>query len=248
MSNSTSIETNFNKVFTALEAFKKQEVDLVVFPECSLSGFSAQIRKCTDEFLAPLIHVLSNWVKENKIAIILPTAVQRGAIYNMGFFFNSYGEREFYKIGLTPSEKKFFTAPDYYKKQVFEINDFSFMPLICREAEGPTWKYFAKDDIDFVLWPAYWGWTAGANWGPSAEGGSNAVFENMKNWQVPLIQSGFAFNDVDIQSPQGPCGLNVVVNRHNELIYRGPLNQEKNYVVCLTKESGATEIEKVYEI
>lgn len=47
LTNSTDIEKNFNSITSFLSRFEKEKVDAILFPECSLSGFSSKMRQCT---------------------------------------------------------------------------------------------------------------------------------------------------------------------------------------------------------
>ncbi len=47
LTNSTDIEKNFNSITSFLSRFEKEKVDVILFPERSLSGFSSKMRQCT---------------------------------------------------------------------------------------------------------------------------------------------------------------------------------------------------------
>ncbi len=38
-----------------LTHFEEKEIDLILFPECSLSGFSSKIKDCTIDLITPYL-------------------------------------------------------------------------------------------------------------------------------------------------------------------------------------------------
>lgn len=51
IANSVDVAKNFEAISIHLQKFAKENVDLVLFPECSLSGFAATKRECTETVL-----------------------------------------------------------------------------------------------------------------------------------------------------------------------------------------------------
>ena len=236
--NSIDLKENFENIKKCLNIFKETEADLILFPECSLSGFSAKIGECTLESISSYLEELQNWSKINNKMIILPTALKEDKIYNTGFIFHNDETERFYKIGLTESEEKFFSIPENYKKKVHELKGYKFIPLICLEAQLEYDLYFKKGDVDFVLWPGYWGWKEKDKWESlKSDGDENPVYTNVTNWSVPLIQSNFAYNDLGGGKENGPHGLSIVVDKNNELVYRSSFDRQECFLVELDKEN-----------
>jgi len=236
--NETDLQNNFSKIKKCLSVFSKNNVELAIFPECALSGFSAAMRDVTDEVLRPMLEDFLNISNTDGIAILLPTGIKKGEIYNTGFYFNNNEIKQFYKIGLTDSEKKFFSAPSNYQKEIFEIKSFKFFTLICMEAQESAYKYFKPDDVDFIVWPGYWGWKKNDTWNKiKSDGEECLVFENMTRWQIPLIQANFAYNDFSDARSDGPHGMSMIVNSDNSLFNTGAIDQESCLIVDLEKKS-----------
>lgn len=106
--NSIDIEANYSSIFSFLQHFEKNKVDLALFPECSLSGFSAKISKCTLDRLTPFLNLIDQWRKSTGISVVLPTAIAEDEkVYNSGFWFGEDETQRFQKVGLTESEKNF---------------------------------------------------------------------------------------------------------------------------------------------
>jgi predicted amidohydrolase len=232
--NSTELAENYQTIKACLEMFKSSNADLILFPECSLSGFSSKIGECTTESISMYLDELQNWSSKHNKMIVLPTALRENKIFNTGFIFQSGSIDQFYKVGLTESEQGFFSVPDNYKKRPYTVNNYSFIPLICLEAQEKSDLYFKKNDVDFVLWPGYWGWDAESKWSSHAnDGKENLVFTNVSSWKVPLIQSNFAFNDIGDDRSNGPHGQSVVVDKNNELVYQASYEKQECFIVEL---------------
>lgn len=236
IANSLEVEKNFESIMDFLERFKNEGVDLVVFPECGLSGFSARMKECTADVLKPYLERIQSWSLESSIDVILPTAiVENQKIYNSGFLFKKDSKVQFYKIGLTDSEKKFFATPEHETQKVFEIGNLKCGLLICKEAQEEPWQYIPPDEVDFLIWPGYWGWTKDCKWQAVTDEKRNLVFENLLIWRAPLIQANFAYNDLGGQSGSGPEGLSMVVDSDNNLFFQGDHLRESGFIVQLEK-------------
>lgn len=56
-------------------------------------------------------------------------------------------QRSFYRLGLTDSEKKFFSVPDKSSAKVFRIKDYNLGLLVCFEVEQQPWAHFQAGDV-----------------------------------------------------------------------------------------------------
>lgn len=234
--NSLEVEKNFSSIMRFLKHFKSEKVDLVIFPECGLSGFSAKMKECTSDFLSKYLEEVQSWSKITGIDVILPTAiVETDKIYNSGFWFKKEARTQFYKIGLTESEKKFFSIPSHETKKIFDVKGLKCAVLICKEAEQEPSLYMNQDEVDFIIWPGYWGWTTECKWQEVTDEKPNQVFINAASWKLPIIQSNFSFNDLGGHAGSGPEGLSVVINSDNSLFYRGSHLKESGFIVDLAK-------------
>lgn len=244
--NSTDVRENFKSIVDLLKKFESQKVDLALFPECALSGCSAKMKTCTSEFLSEFTLSIQSWVNDTGINVILPTAiVEDEKVYNAIFWFSRGQVNRYFKTGLTPSERMFFSVPNNAPKKIIQIKETRLAILVCREAQDEPWTHFSNGEADIILWPGYWGWTKNDKWTSELTSGEhNSVLENMKSWQVPLIQSNFAFNDLEGYSGPGPIGKSVVIDSKNRLIHRGDENKEHAFVVTIESGSGRPEVGK----
>ena len=240
--NSADIAKNFENICALLEKFEKTDVDVILFPECSLSGFTSKMRECSKEILAPYILKIQNWVRQTGIEVVLPTAiVENEKIFNSGYWFKENEHQRFYKTGLTDSEKSFFSLPSDFSPKVFQVKDYSLALLICFEIEHAPWTYFRDGSADLILWPGYWGWTIEDKWANEKQQGKpNQVFINMATWQIPILQSNFAYNDLDGHKGAGPEGLSFVIDQDNKNIFKGPHLEKNGFIVSLNKINNRT--------
>ncbi len=191
--NSTEVEKNFHSILFFLKKFESAGVNLVLFPECCLSGFSSHMSRFTIEMVKPYLDQVIAWSEQTGIKVVLPTAyVENGKVFNSGFWIDGSEITSFYKSSLTESENKFFSCPQPPPSKIFRSDDFRFAILICFEAEVPPWTHFQAGQVDAVLWPGYWGWTPECAWAEEKEFGvKNRIYENVKIWRTPLLQANF---------------------------------------------------------
>ena len=135
--NSTEIENNFNSIMLALRQFQNTDANLILFPECSLSGFSAKMKNCTLDLVSDYLTVIEKWSRDHNKYVVFPTALVTDKVYNTGFIFGGEKNESFYKLGLTESEKKFFSVPDKPTKKVFRIKGYDVAILLPNQNLDP---------------------------------------------------------------------------------------------------------------
>ena len=245
MKNSIELEKNFSSILKTLALVENSNTDVVLFPECALSGFSSKMKECTPDRIKPYLDKVENWSRKTNKHIILPTALyvnqndnlNDNKIYNTGYIFGLNKREQFFKIGLTDSEKKFFSKPKIETSKVFRIKGYNFALLICYEAQMDSYSLFKEGEADIILWPGYWGWEKGASWQSTTKDDKpQFIYQNMENWKVPLIQSNFSFNDLGDNSAKGPHGLSMFVNSDNKLFSQGEYDKEACYKISINSK------------
>ena len=232
--NSISVEDNFSSIMKALIYFQSTDTDLILFPECSLSGFSATIKDCTLDIVKDYLAEIEKWSNKYNKFVVLHTALVDQKIYNTGFIFGKNTNERFYKLGLTDSEKTFFSVPAESTKKVFRIKEYNIAILICFEAQMDPWTFFKEGEVDLILWPGYWGWEKGDLWNElKITGEVNLIHQNMTKWMRPLIQSNFAFNDLADNRTSAPHGLSMFINKDNTLFFQADADSESFYQVTI---------------
>lgn len=242
--NSVDISQNYESIYRWLQKFETAAVDLVLFPECSLSGFTAKMRQCTLSALSSYLEKIQSWTAQTGIEVALPTAiVEADRVYNSGFWFKGKNRQKFFKTGLTESEKKFFSIPDNPGSKVFQLKGYNLGVLICFEVEQEPWTYFSEGQVDALLWPGYWRWSLQDIWGPQKDSAQpNVIYSNMEIWRMPILQSNFAYNDLEGHEGAGPEGLSFVIDHNNKLVHKGRHLESNGFVVCLDKIGDQTAV------
>lgn len=217
--NSLRVEENFNQILISLKSALREGCELVVFPECSLSGFSSEMKKCSMGFLEPFLNQIREISLQENVTVVLPSAyVEMRKIYNAIFIFDSNQMSIQYKIGLTESEQRFFSVPENAHSKIFTTKGIRIGVLVCFEAQMSPYSFIKEGEVDLILWPGYILSGHKKDW-DNLE--NNEVYQNMNNWKVPLIQSNFSFNDLSIGKDLGPDGHSIVLDKNNNLVKRG---------------------------
>lgn len=217
--NSLSVEDNFNNILSSLKNAEKEGCELVVFPECALSGFTSEMKKCSIEFLKPFLDKIREISFQENMTIVLPSAYAEGEkVYNAVFIFDSNTIEIQYKIGLTESEQHFFSIPENAQSKIFTCKGIRIGVLVCFEAQMNPYSFIKEGEVDLILWPGYILSGDKKEWNNVEK---NEVYQNMTYWKVPLIQSNFSFNDPSIGKDRGPDGHSIVLDKNNKLVKRG---------------------------
>lgn len=248
--NSTDVEANFENIKKFLTLFQEHKVDLVMFPECAISGFSAKTDENLDQKVDSILKYLIDFSTKHDVHIIAPTVLKEDAVfYNSGFHVFKGRANRFYKIGLTPSEQLHFSKPVEDTPKVLDINGYRCALLICKEAQDEAWTYFERKSADIILWPGYWGWKLDDGWKKTShEGKENLIYSNMQNWKLPLIQANFSSNSSVNSRTSGPQGLSVVVDSTNKLKFQAAHLKETGFVTTMYRLDNECTITKVEEI
>ncbi len=238
--NHTDTGANAARILGAIAQWGARGVDLVVFPECALTGFSARHGDATPETIRAHVDAIERAAITQGLAVVLPSARLDGdEAINSGWWLGAGLERSrFDKTGLTESERLYFTAPESPGVRVVEVGGARFGVLICREVDDDPERYLGDDPPDVVLWPGYWGWDAEDGWDPEV-GGAYALTRRLER---PLLQATFSRNEGTTHRGAGPHGLSVVVGRGNELARRGPWGEDAGIEVTLTRRGGSWDV------
>lgn len=224
MENSTDQAHNLAVMLKLLDLAASHDADVVVFPECALTGFHSKPEPCTPDELEPLVDTLHTRAMAHRQSVVLPSIIDEGdRVLNSGWFLSARGDRtRFTKRGLTESERRFFTAPDDTPTRTFSHRELRLGLLICREIADDPGAYFEAQDVDLVLWPTYWRWDDDFEWGHTQGGElATAAYTASTHWSVPLCQANYAANAHGDSRDTGPSGLSVVIDAHHTHLTSG---------------------------
>ena len=226
--NSLKVEDNFDNILSSLKSAVDAGCELVVFPECSLSGFTSEMKKCSMNFLKPFLDQIREISFQQNMTVVLPSAYVEGEkVYNAVFIFDSNEVTIQYKIGLTESEQRFFSIPENKHSKIFIAKGIRIAILVCFEAQMDPYSFIKEGECDLILWPGYISSGEKKGWDNLEK---NEVYQNMTYWKVPLVQSNFSFNDLSIGKDRGPDGHSIVLNKNNNLLQRGKY-QENDIII-----------------
>jgi len=229
--NCTDVGANQKKILSYTDKLSGL-CDLILFPECALTGFSPHMTLESSE-LEPFLGLLKKRAIDTSTTIVLPSGLPKGELmYNAAFVLHADGTQSLlYKEGLTDSEKRFFT-PGRNATRYIQVGKQRVVVMFCMEAAEPAWTFLEEEaECDAILWPGYWGWKEKIQWDASLNKMSKQVYENMKVWKTPLIQCNFSANDASDKRASGPEGLSVVVDENNCLVYHAANKKESVFVV-----------------
>jgi|GEM_PF-1238597 len=240
--NGMNLAENLDRVLSSAKSLAEAGVDIVLFPECALTGFSAAVKDMNFDEVELAIQKVRRASELLGIAVLLPSVLKNasGEFQNSGYLMiPENSPQQFFKEGLTASEVKFFT-PSETQLRSFQFKEFQIALLICIEAADQPWKYLnSENPPDLILWPGYWGWGESVMWDEREDeeglGSGLKIRENCDTWQRMMIQANFSENSLGDTRAGGPTGLSVVIDAQNQLDHRGRFKEEDLFLVELTK-------------
>lgn len=152
------LEANLEKIKEFLNHAAKKNVDLIVFPECALTGYPPKDRTTLDyvdhESTEKALGDLKQRAKELHIAIAIGTAWkdEENVWRNRSFFIDENGEilAHYDKIQQTGHERKFFV--DGKRLPTFQWRGLRIGMLICMDMRFPElWRLMRKDGVNLML-------------------------------------------------------------------------------------------------
>ena len=136
------IATNTGKILSYLKSAASLRLDLLCFPECSLTGYRRDFHNIVWDEVAQAIDKLQEAVVLEGTTIAVGTPyVEAGKIYNAAIVISANRRLKYFKNNLTDFEKQYFAEG----KEVlsFEVAGVKCGLLICRDQNNPqlTQKY-----------------------------------------------------------------------------------------------------------
>ena len=154
---SGNIIENFKEIENAIYLAKSKNVQLLIFPECSLTGYPSRNIANSSCIDFNLVHEMCDKLQiiadENKICFIVGTVYKEKEIYNRAMLFQPGGQFKFYdKRALWGWDKDNFTQGSM--DGIFEMDGILFGIRICFEIRFPEFfreLYKRKTDINLIL-------------------------------------------------------------------------------------------------
>ena len=151
-----NIQRNLEMIKRAIQEASVQGVDLLVFPECAVTGYPPRNipdSKAVDhQMAASALHEIQELVDHLGICVIVGTIVYDGAYYNRACFLSPSNPLKYYdKRALYGwDEENFETGTE---EGVFQIGEYKIGVRICFEVRFPEYfreLYIAKTDLNVV--------------------------------------------------------------------------------------------------
>ena len=154
---SGDINENYKEIEKAIYLAKKEDVQLIIFPECSLTGYPPRDiadPSCVD---FGLVHTMCEKLRsiagENGISFVIGTVFKEKEIYNRAMLFRPDGQIRIYdKRALWGWDRDNFAKGSH--DGIFEMEGIRFGIRICFEIRFPEFfreLYKRKTDINLVL-------------------------------------------------------------------------------------------------
>ena len=215
-----TLEDNLATLHRYLAAYHLT-VDTLIFPELSLSGFHRHVRTQSDpERIGIALRHLSHWTQHYQVNVCVglpyPT---RGRVYNRYLCIDRHGDiaGQWDKIGLTDSERTYFTAGT--ARPIITIDNVTISAFLCREADDvdDIVASLHHQSVDVMLWPSYILRANEASQDAGFYAGAAAI---TKALHCMVIQCNWpsALNDTAIQG----MGNSVVIGTNGQRIAQLP--------------------------
>jgi predicted amidohydrolase len=151
--------TNTAHACQLIEQYK--HLDLIVFPELSVTGFHRGVADKTNlQQVDGAINTIRELCQQHSVSVMVGAPIMRGEkVFNSYVLIDACGRltRQWDKVGLTPSEARFFTRGEH--RQPVGLNNKTVSTIMCREVDDLDWflAESAQHNIDLVIWPSYIG-------------------------------------------------------------------------------------------
>lgn len=220
-----SIQENLSRMRTILLE-ETEPGALVLFPECALTGFHRGLKEITvkepiQEARASLQELCDQ--RDQSLVVGCPVLNEENEeIWNAALVFKPREEAQVAaKVGLTESERGFFTAG--VERPVFSWRGKRFSILFCREIlDDLSPGLGLQEDLDFLLWPGYIAWS------DDPENYREAAQELAKRHGCPIYQCNWP-NSINNPQQRG-MGGSLVISADGRFLLQGPFDKAQ----CLT--------------
>ena len=202
----------------AVHAVESLGADIVLFPECALTGFHKDLAdQCTPEILGDALGELQMAADDLDAMLLVgsPWPLPDGRVLNTLAVLRPNEDLLIApKIGLSESEALFFTPGT--ERTTWSWHGVQFTSLICREILDPV-DPDEFGDVDIVVWPGYIGWDSGDD--PYEE----AVSRVAQTLEAVVIQANWP-ESLNAPDTRG-MGGSLVVGPDGQVVLAGPRDE-----------------------
>ena len=133
-----TIPGNLAKIAAALDRARRRQADVVLFPECAVTGYSADFRRLDRAEIRDALAVVGALAREAKTNVLVGSPVFGGRkLFNALVAFDRAGRGVhcYAKCQLTTLDREVFTPGDAVS--LFEIDGVACTSIICHERRYP---------------------------------------------------------------------------------------------------------------
>ncbi|MEA1957491.1 MAG: carbon-nitrogen hydrolase family protein [Euryarchaeota archaeon] len=149
-----NIEANLITISKYISRASKEDIDLLCFPECNITGYVCDFSKVDQKKLMETVDIIQEQVTKAGVNVIVGAPYfEREKCFNSAIVLLTNGERYIYhKINLTSSEEAYFKKGK--EPLIFQLGEVKFGVLICRDQNdsilAKRYKTLGADAI-FIL-------------------------------------------------------------------------------------------------
>lgn len=232
--NSADISGNSDAIEFAMLKFKNEGVDLVVTPECALSGYTPALLNIGFAEIESATSRLSRACERLSIDLLLgvPVGVSGTKPKNSVLHIDSRGIKRdsVSKQIFTPTDEMFFVR-DSKPRLNFRVKDKQVGVVICAEAVEAIDEFDQHFvDASFIVWPGMWAWPSSEQ--RSAQQSSNdlKLKQNQARWARPVLQANFSFTEGFPNPPGFESGQSHVFTSTGEVSFQAAKSQNDLFV------------------
>jgi len=244
--NSYDYNTNLSSILGAIDTHAKAGTDLVLFPECAVTGFNRGLLEINGDRVLDSVQAIQQRAKDAGLWLALPTPWARdGGFTNAVLVIDDQGalRHVFHKIGFQKGEDRLF-LPGMPHHRTFEIKEHRVGVVICIESSHGAWDYLDRTDRpDVILWPGFYATQPGLTWSDSTSQDDLNVKANIDQWQVPVIQATCSSSPEAEHWPDKRFGGSLVLDSRGVAVFQARLSAED--CVSIEMEKGSITVRQL---
>ncbi|MCK4732942.1 MAG: carbon-nitrogen hydrolase family protein [Methanophagales archaeon] len=149
-----NMDTNLITISKYISQASKEDIDLLCFPECNITGYARDFTKVNQNEVKDMLNIIQKQVTHNCVNVIVGAPyLERKKRFNSAVVLLTNGRRHIYhKINLTSSDEAYFEKGK--EPLIFQLGDVKCGVLICRDQNDPKLAYEYKKlgaDAIFIL-------------------------------------------------------------------------------------------------
>ncbi len=152
-------EENLQKVYQMLRNAQEKQVELLVFPEVVLTGFSMNIPEVADSFPSSYLEKIQQYVSQTGVAMVSSILVkEKDKYYNRAFLLTPehsatsfQDKRHIFRMG---GESKYIAPAK--ERNIFTYKGWNILMIVCYDLRFPVWCRNTNNEYDLLIDVANW--------------------------------------------------------------------------------------------